>query len=161
MKRAAPKKRKRAENSKSKVQTSRAHYERGTRLEAQDAAAARAAYEACLQGDCTHLRARINLGRLLHADGLLKEAEALYRDTDDPSAVLYFNLGVLLEDLEREIEAIQAYREAILHDPGMADAHFNLSLIHERLGEAQPAFRHLLAYRRLINSGRRRRIGDR
>jgi tetratricopeptide (TPR) repeat protein len=85
----------------------------------------------------------------LHAEGFLKEAEAVYRDTEEPSAILYFNLGVLLEDLKREIEAIQAYRAAILHDPGMADAHFNLSLVHERLGEAQSALRHLLAYRRL------------
>lgn len=126
------------------------HYKRGTQLEAKNAAAARAAYEACLKSDRSHLEARINLGRLLHVDGLLKEAEALYREADEPSAILYFNLGVLLEDLEREIEAIHAYREAILHDPGMADAHFNLSLLHERLGEAQAAFRHLLAYRRLM-----------
>jgi tetratricopeptide (TPR) repeat protein len=126
------------------------HYQRGIRLEAKDVTAARAAYEACLNGDCSHLEARINLGRLLHAEGLLKEAEALYRATAEPSAILFFNLGVLLEDLQREIDAIQAYREAILHDPGMADAHFNLSLLHERLGEAQAAFRHLLAYRRLI-----------
>jgi tetratricopeptide (TPR) repeat protein len=129
---------------------SHGHYKRGTRLEAKDASAARAAYEACLRGDCSHLAARINLGRLLHVEGLLSEAEALYRASTEPSAVLYFNLGVLLEDLARETDAIRAYREAILHDPGMADAHFNLSLVHERLGEAQLAFRHLLAYRRLL-----------
>jgi tetratricopeptide (TPR) repeat protein len=150
MKRTMPKRRERAQGAKSKPQTSHGHYKRGTRLEARDAAAARAAYEACLEGDCTHLEARINLGRLLHADGLLKEAEALYRDTDHGNPILYFNLGVVLEDLEREMEAIEAYRESLLHDPGMADAHFNLSLIHSRRGEAQPAFRHLLAYRRLI-----------
>lgn len=150
MKKATPKRRKAiARRGKSIAAMAHAHYSRGIRIEEQDAAAARAAYEACLQGDCTHLEARINLGRLLHADGLLKEAEALYREVQEPSAVLFFNLGVLLEDLEREIEAIQAYREALLHDPGMADAHFNLSLVHERLGEAQAAFRHLLAYRRL------------
>lgn len=150
MKRAAAKKPKGARRGKSAAPGSHAHYQRGARLEAQDAVAARAAYEACLKGDCTHLAARINLGRLLHADGLLKEAEALYREAEEPSAILYFNLGVLLEDLQREIEAVQAYREAILHDPGMADAHFNLSLVHERLGEAQAAFRHLLAYRRVM-----------
>ena len=150
MKRPAAKKRKGAHRANSEPSGSHVHYQRGARLEAQDAVAARAAYEACLNGDCTHLAARINLGRLLHTQGLLEEAEALYRDADAPSAILYFNLGVLLEDLEREMEAIQAYREAILHDPGMADAHFNLSLVHERLGEAQAAFRHLLAYRRLM-----------
>lgn len=144
------KKSKAAEILNRKTSASHAHYKRGTQLEAKDAAAARAAYEACLKGDCSHLEARINLGRLLHAQGRLKEAESLYRATEEPSAILYFNLGVLLEDLKREIDAIRAYREAILHDPGMADAHFNLSLLHERLGEAQSAFRHLLAYRRLM-----------
>jgi tetratricopeptide (TPR) repeat protein len=129
------------------------HYKRGLRLELSDAASARAAYEACLNGDCSHLEARINLGRLLHTEGLLKEAEALYRAATEPSAVLLFNLGVLLEDLKRELDAIQAYRAAVLHDPGMADAHFNLSLLHERLGEAKAAFRHLLAYRRLTRLG--------
>ncbi len=125
------------------------HYKRALKLEREDAASARAAYEACLKGDCSHLEARINLGRLLHLEGLLEEAEAIYREFPQPSAVLYFNLGVLMEDLRREREAVEAYREAILHEPGMADAHFNLSGVYERLGEAQAAFRHLLAYRRL------------
>lgn len=125
------------------------HYLRGMTLEDEDSKAARAAYEECLSGDCRHLDARINLGRLLHLEGLLREAEKIYRDTREPSAILFFNLAILLEDLERELEAVEAYQEAIVHDPGMADAHFNLSLVLERLGEAQAAFRHLLAYRRL------------
>jgi tetratricopeptide (TPR) repeat protein len=125
------------------------HYKRALKLESEDTAAARAAYEACLKGDCSHLAARINLGRLLHLGGLLDEAEAIYRQLPQPSAVLYFNLGVLMEDLRRELEAVEAYRQAIVHEPGMADAHFNLSGVYERLGEAQAAFRHLLAYRRL------------
>jgi tetratricopeptide (TPR) repeat protein len=135
---------------KRKISVAHGHYERGTKLESKDTAAARAAYQACLNGDRSHLEARINLGRLLHAEGLLKEADAIYRAANEPSAILYFNWGVLLEDLKREIDAIHAYREAILHDPGMADAHFNLSRLHERLGNARAAFRYLLAYRRLM-----------
>lgn len=129
-----------------------AHFLRGFALEEADVKAARAAYESCLAGDCRHLEARINLGRLLHLEGLLREAEEIYNGHEEPSAVLYFNLGVLLEDLKRELDAIEAYRKAIIHDPGMADAHFNLSLVHERIGEAQAAFRHLLAYRRLVEA---------
>ena len=136
-------------SSKAALAHPHAHYKRGVKLESTDARAARAAYEACLRGDCSHLEARINLGRLLHLDGLLKEAEVIYRDIPRPSAVLYFNLGVLMEDLQREIDAVAAYRQALLHEPGMADAHFNLSGVYERLGEPQGAFRHLLAYRRL------------
>lgn len=150
MKRRPAKARQRATGQGAKAKSAHAHYQRALRLEEADAASARAAYEECLQGDCSHLEARINLGRLLHQEGLLREAEALYRAAQEPSAVLYFNLGVVLEDLRREIEAIHAYGQAILHDPTMADAHFNLSLVHERLGEARGAFRHLLAYRRLI-----------
>jgi tetratricopeptide (TPR) repeat protein len=128
---------------------SRVHFTRALSLEDQDQAAARAAYEECLRGDCSHLEARINLGRLLHLQGELQEAERVYREIPHPSAVLYFNLGVLMEDLARELQAVEAYRQAILHEPGMADAHFNLSGVYERLGEAQAAFRHLLAFRRL------------
>jgi tetratricopeptide (TPR) repeat protein len=137
---------------KKKVSAAHSHYLRATRLEEDDVEAARAAYELCLAGDCSHLEARINLGRLLHLQGKFSEAQEIYNEHEEPSAVLYFNLGVLLEDLRRELDAIDAYRKAIVHDPGMADAHFNLSLLHDRLGEAQAAFRHLLAYRRLVQA---------
>jgi hypothetical protein len=36
----------------------------------------------------------------------------------------------------------------------MADAHFNLSMLLERVGEAQSAYRHLLAYHRLNEAHR-------
>jgi hypothetical protein len=45
---------------------------------------------------------------------------------------LSFNLAILLEDLEREEEAVVAYREALALDPALHDAHYNLSRIHER-----------------------------
>ena len=139
----------RGKAKKAKAPTPHWHYQLAVRIEAQDAESARAAYEACLRGDCSHLEARINLGRLLHLQGQLQEAESVYREVSHPSAVLHFNLGVLMEDLEREQDALEAYRKATIHDPGMADAHFNLSLMYQRSGEAQAAFRHLLAYRRL------------
>jgi tetratricopeptide (TPR) repeat protein len=129
------------------IDTAHDHYLRGADLEEDDAVAA-------LDGDCTHLNARINLGRLLHLQGKHREAESIYRDTKAPDAILFFNLGVLLEDRGRPSEATEAYRNALIHDPGLADAHYNLALVHERAGDTQAAFRHLLAYRRL--SGIRR-----
>jgi tetratricopeptide (TPR) repeat protein len=138
---------------KPKTPGAHAHYRKALKLESKDRVAARAAYEACLEGDCSHLEARINLGRLLHLEGLLVESEAIYRAVPHPSAVLHFNLGVLMEDLKRDLEAIESYREAILHEPGMLDAHLNLSLVYERSGNAQAAFRHLLTYRRLVLAG--------
>ncbi len=125
------------------------HYLRAMDLEDEDRHAARSAYEACLAGDCSHLEARINLGRLLHLEGLHGDAEKVYRETDLADATLLFNIAVLMEDLARESEAVKYYQDALVHDPGLADAHFNLAMLQERRGEAQSAYRHLLAYHRL------------
>jgi tetratricopeptide (TPR) repeat protein len=126
-------------------------FDKGLELEDTDPAAARAAYEACLAADEHHLEARLNLGRLLHLDGRLEEAEKTYRSTQSGEAILSFNLAVLLEDFERESEAMAEYRHALALDPGFADAHFNLARLHERAGHPKEALRHLLAYRRLMN----------
>lgn len=127
------------------------HYQRGHLLEETDVNAARAAYLAALSVQEDHLEARINLGRLLHLDGRLEEAERLYRQAKSSSALLSFNLAILLEDLEREEEAIAAYREALVQDPLLHDAHFNLSRLHEKANRPREALRHLLAYRRHVD----------
>jgi tetratricopeptide (TPR) repeat protein len=129
-----------------------AKFERALALEETDPKAARAAYEACLELDADHLEARLNLGRLLHLEGRLREAEKVYRGVDLQDALLSFNLAVLLEDLEREPEAMSAYRSTLALDPGFADAHFNLARLYERTGKSKDALRHLLAYRRLMNA---------
>lgn len=126
------------------------HYQRGHQLEDTDVIAARAAYLAALGAQEDHLEARINLGRLLHLDGQLEAAETLYRQARTSSALLSFNLAILLEDLQREDEAVAAYREALAQDPLMHDAHFNLSRLHEKANRPREALRHLLAYRRHI-----------
>jgi tetratricopeptide (TPR) repeat protein len=122
------------------------------RLEASDVQAARRAYESCLATDSRHTQARVNLGRLLHLSGELDEAERIYRGDMSGDALLAFNLAVLLEDANREAEAIAMYRDALVLDPGLADAHFNLARLHERAGNTQGCFRHLLAYRRITNA---------
>jgi tetratricopeptide (TPR) repeat protein len=127
------------------------HFLRGHLLEDSDVVAARAAYLAALNVQEDHLEARINLGRLLHLEGKLKEAEQLYRQAKTSSALLSFNLAILLEDLEREEEAVAAYREALAQDPLLCDAHFNLSRLHEKANRPKEALRHLLAYRRHID----------
>jgi len=127
------------------------HFLRGLDLEESDVRAARAAYQACLAADPHHVEARLNLGRLLHLDGRLRDAEQVYRGLDTAEPLLSFNLAVLLEDLDREAEAVSAYRNALALDPGLADAHFNLARLHERAGNTKDALRHLLAYRRLMN----------
>ena len=126
------------------------HFQRGHLLEDSDVNAARAAYLSALSVQEDHLEARINLGRLLHLDGKLKEAEHMYRQARASSAILSFNLATLLEDLEREDEAVTAYREALVLDPLLGDAHFNLSRLHEKANRPREALRHLLAYKRHI-----------
>ncbi len=127
------------------------HYARASALEEGDPPAAQKAYEACLKADPNHLEARINLGRLLHIAGRLSEAERVYRSAPNADPLLAFNLAVLLEDLDREPEAILAYREALALDPQLADAHFNLARLYERARDPKASLRHLLAYRRMID----------
>ena len=126
-------------------------YDEAMTLEDADPGAAVSAYQACLKIDPHHIEARINLGRLLHMDGRLAEAERVYRAAAQAEPFLSFNLGVLLEDLGRESDAILAYREALAMDPRLADAHFNLARLYERARDPKASLRHLLAYRRMID----------
>lgn len=128
-----------------------AHYARAFALEETDPGAAQLAYQSCLEADPGHAEARINLGRLLHAAGRLQEAERIYRAAQHGEPLLAFNLGVLLEDLQRDAEAITAYREALALDPQFADAHFNVARLYERQGDGKASLRHLLAYRRMMD----------
>ena len=129
------------------------HYERALILEDANPQAAQKAYEVCLRADPDHLEARINLGRLLHLAGRLAEAERVYRVGAKADPFIAFNLAVVLEDLEREPDAIIAYREALALDPQFADAHFNLARLYERAQDPKASLRHLLAYRRMMDQG--------
>ncbi len=126
-------------------------YSRAFALEDTDPERARLAYEACLEADADHVEARINLGRLLHLTGRLDRAELVYRGTQKPEPMLAFNLAVLLEDLNREPDAINAYRAALALDPALADAHYNLARLYERARNPKASLRHLLAYRRITD----------
>jgi tetratricopeptide (TPR) repeat protein len=129
------------------------HYARALAIEDSNPQAAQRAYEQCLKADPEHLEARINLGRLLHLAGRLAEAERVYRVGARADPFIAFNLAVVLEDLEREPDAIIAYREALALDPQFADAHFNLARLYERAKDPKASLRHLLAYRRMMDQG--------
>jgi tetratricopeptide (TPR) repeat protein len=127
-------------------------YELGMQLEAGAPYEARDAYRRTLELDPDHVDARINLGRLLHADGRLEVAETHYRKAlaergEDATAL--FNLAVCVEDQERWDEAIGLYEQAIRSRPGSPDPHYNLARLYEKVGNAAAAFRHLRIYRRL------------
>jgi tetratricopeptide (TPR) repeat protein len=125
-------------------------YSKALALEETAPQEAQSAYQACLKADANHLEARINLGRLLHIADRLVEAEQVYRSAAQAEPLLLFNFAVLLEDLDREPEAIQRYREALALDPQFADAHFNLARLYERARDPKASLRHLLAYRRMM-----------
>jgi tetratricopeptide (TPR) repeat protein len=128
-------------------------YELGLELEAVDPGEARDAYRRALELDAHHADAHVNLGRLLHEQGLVEEAERHYRlalREDREHATAAFNLGIALEDLDRPVDAVEAYRAALAADPRLADAHYNIARLYERVGKNAAALRHLSIYRRLM-----------
>jgi tetratricopeptide (TPR) repeat protein len=130
-------------------------FDKALHLEDTDPKAAQEAYEHAVKLEPDYVAAWINLGRLLHTRHDEKKAELVYRRAlqecgEDP--VLLFNLGVVLEDLGKLDDAINAYQGAITADPTLADGHFNLARLYEAQGKEQHALRHLGQYRRLVNS---------
>ena len=106
-----------------------------------------------MQREPDNVEDEIDRGYALHEAGKLAAAEAVYREaleTWGPDALLFYNLGVLLEDLGRKSEALHAYQAALGADPYMADGHYNLALLFDELGRGQDAIRHMAQYRRLV-----------
>src|SRR6185436_19684401 len=95
--------------------------------------------------------AHINRGCQLHEAGLFPEAERAYREGIErcgEEPLLFYNLGVLLEDMGRSADAIEAYEAAVHLDEALADGHYNLALLYETLGKPREAIRHMAHYRR-------------
>jgi tetratricopeptide (TPR) repeat protein len=105
-----------------------------------------------IQADKPAVPMEVEDGYELHEAGRLQEAEAAYRrslETHGPDALLLYNLGVLLQDMDRKAQAVESYEAALELDPAMADGHYNLALLCEELGRARQAIRHMAQYRRL------------
>jgi len=134
-----------------------AWFDRGAALESEDPEAGIEAYEQAVSLDPRLLKARVNLGCLLHETGRLDRAEGVYREAlrengEDP--LLLYDLGVLLEDMGRQSEAMEAYQAALRADPRFADCHYNLALLCKGLGKPREAIQHMAAYRRLTATTR-------
>ena len=122
-------------------------------IESSDPLAAEEAYRRSIQIDETFVDARLNLGRLLHAAGKVREALDEYhaaRMIDTEDAVTHYNIGVASQDLGDHEDAVAAYEQAIELAPRFADARYNLSTLYEELGDTALAVQHLHAYRDLI-----------
>lgn len=127
-------------------------------LEDTDRVAAMRLYEQAVGVDACNIAAWVNWGRLLHEQGDMKQAEAVYRRAAEEcgvDALLSFNLAVLLEDIGRSDAAMDSYRTAIEADPALADAHYNLARLYESSGRPQHAIRHYGQYRRLLSADQR------
>jgi len=122
--------------------------------ELEDAADADAvsAYQRAIDAAPSFADAYVNLGRLLHEQGRLSEAEEVYRKGIahcQSDALLRYNLGVLLDERGRQQEALEAYRQALALRADLADCHYNIALLYEASGQTRAALRHLNAYRKL------------
>ena len=65
----------------------------------------------------------------------------------------FFDLGNVLDELQRLPEAIAAYERALELVPQYADAHYNLALAYERRAEPRRALKHWTQYARLDPAG--------
>jgi tetratricopeptide (TPR) repeat protein len=147
------------DTSTSPARTAEQWFNLGCELDVASPEEARHAYRQALELDAAMADAHVNLGRLDHQAKGYAAAEAHYRAAtkqtpDDPVAP--FNLAVLLEELGRTDEAIEAYRSALDADRNFADAHYNLGLLFDALGKRAPAMTHLRAARKLYGRPARR-----
>lgn len=120
-------------------------------LEATDPQMSEEAYRRAIALRPGDEAAYLNLGALMCESARCKDAIALYAaatETCPPSAALFYNQAVALEDGEKISAAISAYHRCLELDPSYVDAHYNLARLHEKLGERQAMLRHLSAYRR-------------
>ncbi len=75
----------------------------------------------------------------------LEAAEEMYRAAtaqDEQVSAAWYNLADLLDENGRIHDAIESYRAALAACPTYADAHFNLALCYEKVGEKQHADSH-------------------
>jgi tetratricopeptide (TPR) repeat protein len=58
----------------------------------------------------------------------------------------HFNLANVCEELERLGDAVEHYVAALKNQSDYADAHYNLALVYERMGQPMPAAKQWKAY---------------
>lgn len=128
-------------------------YDLAEQLRTSDASGAECAYRKSIEiSPQPFYAAYVDLSALLceretRCDDALRVIEALSHFPED--AVLHFNRAVALDELGRLADAECSYLYCLELDPTYADAHHNLAILLERLGDTQGLVRHLNAYRRL------------
>jgi len=128
------------------------YFRQAEKLEMEDVDAAEAAYRKAIELDPSFENAYLNLGAILCEAQHNEAALALYDiaiAACPGSALIRFNRAVALEDLGRLDEAVSSYELSLELDSSLADAHFNIARLKEKLGDSQSALRHFNAYRKL------------
>ena len=132
-------------------------FDRASRSRRTDAEAALDAYERAIAADPTHLDARINLGPAAARAGALRRGRAGLPRRDQGAAATIrccsTTSACCSTTWTASREAIAAYEAALRGDPDLADCHYNLALLYEKLEKPKEAIRHMAQYRRLV--GRR------
>lgn len=120
-----------------------AFYQIGRTRQAQGhLAGAEAAYEKSLAIDPENVDAMNALGALYAERGELDRAAALYKRVAELSpkrAYLYNNIGYALHLQGRQVEAMEALRQAVTIDPGYERAWINLQNVARTAGMAEVA----------------------
>jgi tetratricopeptide (TPR) repeat protein len=110
-----------------------------------------AAWQAILKVVPDNAEAAARLGRLTWEDGELAGAAALLERaaaSDDAPSSLWFDLGLVRQDLHDHTGAAAAYRKAIELKPDHAEAALNLGVVLQELGDLDGAMRaYAQAYR--------------
>jgi len=94
-----------------------------------------------------------DLAVLCQTSGQIDEAEAAYRravECDSALRQAWYNLGCLLNDQDREAEALECFHQAVRLAPDYAAAHHNLAQSLFNLGNTDEAIAH---YRRAVALG--------
>jgi tetratricopeptide (TPR) repeat protein len=111
---------------------------------------AREAWQAILEVIPKNTEAAARLGRLAFEDGDLALAASLLERavTGEAPPSVWFNLGLVRQDLRNQADAVTAYRKAIELKPDYAEAALNLGVVLQDSGDLEGAMRaYAQAYR--------------
>jgi tetratricopeptide (TPR) repeat protein len=143
-----------SEHAATKEKQAEYWFERGLRLEENEAGPheALAAYRKALEFNPNAAGALVNIGTIYYRLHDYSESERYYRraiEADPRYPLARFNLANLFDEQGDLSHAEHYYLTALDLSPQYADAHFNLALLAEKKGEVMRAVRHWKIYLKL------------